>query len=183
MKKLSRAARILAAAGLTLGLLGLAAPAHAEKYSIDDPADASGSLNDIYGLTYNHGEENVRFVIRVADLRRVSNAGATLYLDTKPDNKGPEYALGTGLSSGTDYALFRVEGWRDHGSGNPKSCDYQLRLRYKLDKVVGTISRACLKNPATVAAAVKMGDFHDASHPIHDWAPAKKQFGLAVAAG
>ena len=158
MKKLSRAARILAAAGLTLGLLGLAAPAHAEKYSIDDPADASGSLNDIYGLTYNHGEENVRFVIRVADLRRVSNAGATLYLDTKPDNKGPEYALGTGLSSGTDYALFRVEGWRDHGSGNPKSCDYRSpALQARQGR--GHDLEGLPEVPATVAAAVKMGDF------------------------
>jgi len=182
MKKLSRAARILAAAGLTLGLLGLAAPAHAEKFSIDDPADASGSLTDIYGLSYNHGEENLRFVIRVADLRRKGSAGATLYLDTKPNDKGPEFALGTGLFSGTDYALFRVDGWADTGNG-PKNCDYQLRLRYKLDRVVGTISRDCLKNPATVAAAVKMVDTFDASHPIRDWAPAKRTFGLAVAAG
>lgn len=182
MTKLSRAARILPAAGLTLALLSLAAPAHAEKYSVDDPADASGSLTDIYGLSYNHGDEEVRFVITVADLRRKGSAGATLYLDTKPDNKGPEYALGTGLFSGTDYALFRVDGFGDHGNG-PKSCDYQLKLRYKTDKVVGTISRDCLKNPETVAAVVKMVDTFDASHPIHDWAPAKKQFGLAVAAG
>ena len=38
MTKRSRAARILAVAGLTLALLGLAAPANAERYSVDDPA-------------------------------------------------------------------------------------------------------------------------------------------------
>jgi hypothetical protein len=182
MKKLSRAARILAAAGLALGLLGLAAPAQAEQYSIDDPADASGSRNDIYGFSYSHLDKRVRFVILVDDLRKVSNAGATLYLDTKPGNPGPEFALGTGLSSGTDYALFRVDNWKSAGDG-PLNCSYRLELRYKADKVVGSVSRACLKNPKTVAAAVRMTDLHDASHPIHDWAPGKKQFGLAVAAG
>ena len=45
----------------------------------------------------------------------------------------------------------RVDGWEDKGTG-PINCDYQLRLRYKTDKVVATISRACLKNPAKIAA-------------------------------
>ncbi len=182
MKKRTLAARILVAAGLTLTLIGLAAPAHAEKYAIDDPADASGSLNDIYGLSYAHSDKKVRFVIRVADLRRVSSAGATVFLDTKPKNKGPEYALSTGLSAGTDYALRRVDTWRDMGNG-PLNCDYSLRLRYQTDKVVGVIARGCLKNPKKVALSVKMADHFDPSHPIRDWAPAKKQFGLAVAAG
>jgi len=182
MTKLTRAARTLAAAGLTVGLLGLAAPAQAERYSIDDPADAQASLNDIYELTYVHGEKRVRFVITVDDLRPVADAGATLYLDTRPKNKGPEYALGTGLSSGTDYALVRVKGWEGNGS-DPIGCDYQLRLRYKTDRVVGSIARQCLGNPTKVAAAVKMVDTYDGSHPITDWAPAKKTFGLRVAAG
>lgn len=182
MTKRSRAARLLLAAGLTLGLVGLAAPAHAERYSVDDPADAAGSLNDIYELTYVHGEKRVRFVITVDDLRPVASAGATIYLDTKAKDKGPEYALGTGLSSGTDYALVKVNGWEGAGS-DPISCDYRLRLRYKTDKVVGSIARKCLGNPTKVAAAVKMVDTFDASHPITDWAPAKKTFGLRVAAG
>jgi hypothetical protein len=182
MTKRFRAASILAAAGLTISLLGLAAPAHAERYAIDDPADAAGSLNDIYGLTVNHGDKRVKFSIRVADLRRVSSAGATLFLDTDPQDRGPEYALGTGLSSGTDYALVRVERWRGTGSA-PLNCDYHLRLRYKEDVVRGYISRRCLGKPATVAAAVKMVDAHDPSHVIRDWAPARKTFGLAIARG
>ena len=182
MKKLSRAARILAAAGLTLGLIGLAAPANAERYSIDDPADAAGSNNDILELTYVHGAENVRFVITVADLRAASTAGATLFLDTKPKRKGPEFGLGTGLGSGTDYALFRTKGWKSTGN-QPVDCDYQLRLRYKTDRVVGTISRECLNNPTKIAGAVKMVDNFDPSHPIRDWAPGTRTFGQRVAAG
>jgi hypothetical protein len=182
MSKRSAAARTLAVAGLTLGLLGIAGPAQAERYSVDDPADASASLNDIYGLTLVHGEKRVRFVIDVDDLRPRSDAGATLYLDTDPADKGPEYALGTGLSSGTDYALVRIEGWNDT-EGTLLGCDYDLRLKYRTDRVVGSIKRACLKRPDTVAAAVKMVDTADASHPVRDWAPGKKKFGLAVAAG
>lgn len=182
MNQLFGAARILAATALTLGLLGLATPAQAERYSIDDPADASGSNNDIRELTYVHGAENVRFVIAVADLRASSTAGATLFLDTRPKRKGPEFGLGTGLGSGTDYALFRTRGWQSTGD-QPMNCDYQLRLRYKLDKVVGTISRDCLNKPARIAGAVKMVDDFDSSHPILDWAPGAKKFGLRVAAG
>jgi len=182
MTKRSRAASILTAVGLTIALIGLASPAQAERYSVDDPADASGSLNDIYGLTLVHGEKRVRFVIAVDDLRPVSNAGATLFLNTNPQDKGPEYALSTGLASGTDYALVRIEGWEDN-RGKRLNCDYDLRLKYKNDVVVGSIKRTCLKSPDTVAAAVKMVDTFDASHTIRDWAPGKKKFGLAVAAG
>ena len=182
MTKRSRAARILAVAGLALALLGLAAPANAERYSVDDPPDASASLNDIFGLTVSHGEQRVRFSIRLDDLRRVSSAGATLFLDTVPADKGPEYALGVGLADGTDYALSKVEGWRGVSSG-PLHCKYTLRLRYKADVVSGWISRGCLGKPATVRAAVKMVDSFDASHVITDWAPAKKKFGLAIAPG
>jgi len=182
MTKRSRAARILAVAGLALALLGLAAPANAERYSVDDPPDASASLNDIYGLTVSHGEQRVRFSIRLDDLRRVSSAGATLFLDTVRADKGPEYALGVGLADGTDYALSKVEGWRGVSAG-PLHCHYTLRLRYKADVVSGWISRGCLGKPAKVRAAVKMVDRYDASHVITDWAPAKKKFGLAIAAG
>lgn len=182
MTKRSATARILAVAALTLGLLGLAGAANAERYSIDDPADATGSRNDVYGLTIAHGEKRVRFVIAVDDLRPRASAGATLFLDTDPQDKGPEYALGTGLSSGTDYALVRVEGWEDR-DGRILGCDYDLRLKYRADVVVGSIKRGCLKNPDTVAASVKMVDTADGSHPIRDWAPGKKKFGLAVSAG
>ena len=112
----------------------------------------------------------------------VSSAGATLFLDTDRDDPGPEYALATGLSSGTDYALLRVEGWRSPGEG-PLTCQYDLELKYRADVVSGWIRRGCLGKPETVRAAVKMVDTADASHPVRDWAPATRKFGLAVSAG
>ena len=51
--------RISLSAIPTLALAALvAAPAHAEFYGIDDPADAKPSLTDIYALEANHGGEN-----------------------------------------------------------------------------------------------------------------------------
>ena len=70
-----------------------------------------------------------------------------------------------------------------YGNGGYDVSHYDLRLKYRTDRVVGSIKRACLKRPDTVAAAVKMVDTADASHPVRDWAPGKKKFGLAVAAG
>jgi hypothetical protein len=177
-----RAVRILAAAGLTLGLLGLAPAANAERYSIDDPADAPGSTDDIHAFTYVHGPKTVRFVIQVDDLKASSTAGATVFFDTRGKRKGPEFALGTGLGSGTDYALFRAKGWRA-GGDHPVACDYRIRLRYKTDRAVGSLDRKCLGEPARLRAAVKVGDVVQGDILIEDWAPGKRTFGLWVAAG
>jgi hypothetical protein len=182
MKKLSRAAQILAAAGLTIGLLGLAAPANAERYGIDDPADAGGSNNDIQAFSYVHGKATVRFVIDVDDLRRVSDGGATVYFDTRSGRKGPEFALGTGLSSGTDYALYRTRGFNPGAGSHPLDCDYQVKLRYKSDKVVGSIARECFGNPKRLRATVRVIDTVDDA-TVTDWAPGTKAFGLWVHAG
>lgn len=183
MKQLSRTARILAAAGLSIGLVGLAAPADAARYSIDDPADAGGSNNDVLAFTYVHGKANVRFVIDVDDLRASSGAGATIYIDTRGGRPGPEFALGTGLGSGTDYALYRTQSnWRPAKGSHPINCDYQVKLKYKADKAVATVSRECLRMPKRVRASVKVVD-SVGGKTVRDWAPGAKKFGLRVAAG
>lgn len=183
MKKFSRAAHTLAAAGLTLGLVGLAAPAHAERYSIDDPADTPVSKNDVHAFTYVHGKTNVRFVIDVDDLRASSPAGATVFIDTRGGRKGPEFGFGTGLGSGTDYALFRTSSnWQPAAGSHPLNCDYDVKLRYKSDKAVLTVSRECLRMPKRVRAAVRVIDTFDGKNVV-DWAPDTKTFGLRVAAG
>ncbi|HEX5919455.1 MAG TPA: hypothetical protein VFY76_16455, partial [Nocardioides sp.] len=59
-----------------------AGPAHAEFYAIDDPADAEGSLTDIYGLEVNHGSDNVLVKVRFNELMRSSAAGVSVFFDT-----------------------------------------------------------------------------------------------------
>ncbi len=77
--RIARAATAVTALLLT-GLT--AAPAHAEFYSIDDPADATGSLSDITGLEASHGTRRLLVKVRFDDLVRSSAAGVSLFIDT-----------------------------------------------------------------------------------------------------
>jgi fructose-specific component phosphotransferase system IIB-like protein len=105
--------RISLVAVPALALTALAAvPAHAEFYSIDDPADAEESLTDIYGLEANHGSDRVLVKVRFNELVRSSAAGVSVFFDTDRGEKGPEYVLSSGLGDGTDYVLTEADGWR-----------------------------------------------------------------------
>jgi hypothetical protein len=183
----SSAARIAAVATLTVGLVGLGAPANAESRSVPDPADATGSLNDIRRVGINHAERRVWFRVKVTDLRRSPGEGngyasAGIYFDTDPDDKGPEYLLSTGLYSGMDYALIEVEGFGTR-TGEQMTCAHRLRLDYRRNVVRGWVARRCLGKPATVRLAVKMVDQYDASHRVVDWLKGKKKFTRPVAHG
>lgn len=169
-------------AGAALVLAGVvAAPAHAEFYSIDDKADASGSLTDIYGLDVNHGGNNLLVKVRFSELMRTSAAGVSVFLDTDRTEKGPEYVLSSGLGDGTDYVLTEADGWR--GSDDRVSCDYTARPKWGNDVFRAVISRDCFDRVPQVRVSVKMVDQADGSHPIADWAPQRKRWTLPIASG
>ena len=169
----------LAAAALATTLL--APPAHAEYYSIDDPADASGSLTDMYGLNVRHGSAMVSAAVTFADLRRSSVAGISVFYDTVKSRRGPEYVLSSGLGDGTDYVLTKA--WRWKGRGEPIDCDYEARVKWGVDRFRGLVSRECLGDPAQVRVSVKMGDVADGSHRIVDWVPARRKWTLWLGPG
>ena len=174
--------RISLTAGAALLLTGLvAAPAHAEYYAIDDPADARASLTDIYGLSAMHGGSNVLVKVRFNELMRSSAAGVSIFLDTDRDLRGPEFVLTSGLGDGTDYVLTEAVAWR--GSVTRVDCDYQARPRWGRDVFRALISRDCLGQPASVRVSVKMVDQADGSHPVADWAPRRKRWSLPIASG
>lgn len=174
--------RIALTAGATLALCGLVAgPAHAERYSIDDPADASGSLSDIYGVEANHGGDNLFVKVRFNDLVRSSAAGLSIYLDTDRERKGPEYVLSSGLGDGTDYVLTGADGWQ--GSDDLIDCDYAARPQWGNDVFRAVISRDCFDRADSVRVSVKMIDRADGSHPIGDWAPRRHRWSLPIASG
>ncbi|MDP2774555.1 MAG: hypothetical protein Q8O61_13460 [Nocardioides sp.] len=164
----TRAAAVAATAVLALGLAG---PASAESTSKTDPADVGGaSLTDIRRVTLNHGTKQVITKVRFTDLVRTSEAGPsgmTIYFDTRPGRKGPEYRLDTGLQSGTDYQLSRVKSWT--APGEPLACDHSLRLGWATDVATLRVARKRLGNPAKVRVGVKMVDLYDGSHPVTDW--------------
>lgn len=171
---------LTAGAALTLAALG-AAPAHAEFYTIDDPADASASLTDIYGLEASHGAENLLVKVRFNELMRSSAAGVSVYIDTDRSEKGPEYVLSSGLGDGTDYVLTAADGWR--GSDDRIDCDYSARPKWGNDVFRAVLSRDCFDRPASVRVSVKMVDQADGSHPVGDWAPQRKRWSLPIGSG
>ncbi|MCW2737683.1 hypothetical protein [Nocardioides sp.] len=174
--------RIALTAGAALALAGLAAaPAHAEFYSIDDPADARASLTDIFGLQANHGGKNLLVKVRFNELMRSSAAGISVFVDTDPDAKGPEYVLSSGLGDGTDYVLTGANGWQ--GSDDRVSCDYSARPKWGKDVFRALISRDCLDDATSVRVSVKMVDQADGSHPVVDWVPKRHRWSLPIASG
>ena len=174
--------RISLTAVTALLLAGLAAaPAHAEYFSIDDPADASASLTDVYGFTAMHGGSNLLVKVRFNELMRSSAAGVSIFIDTDRDLRGPEFVLSSGLGDGTDYVLTEAVAWR--GSDSRVDCDYEARPRWGKDVFRTLISRDCLGTPDSVRVSVKMVDQADGSHPVSDWSPKRHRWGLPIASG
>lgn len=174
--------RIPLTAVAALLLAGLtAAPAHAEYYAIDDPADASASLTDIYALEARHGANNLLVRVRFNELMRSSAAGVSIFIDTDREAKGPEYVLSSGLGDGTDYVLTAADAWR--GSDRRVDCDYAARPKWGKDVFRALISRDCLAAAGSVRVSVKMVDQADGSHPVADWAPTRRRWSLPIASG
>lgn len=158
-----------------------AAPAHAEFYSIDDPADAPGSLTDVYSLRARHGDETVLVKVRFNELLRSSAAGVSVFFDTDRDTVGPEYVLSSGLGDGTDYVLTEADGWR--GSDDRVRCDYSARPKWGRDVFRAVVSRDCFDRAPSLRVSVKMVDEADGSTPIVDWAPKRKRWTLPIESG
>lgn len=174
--------RIALTACAAVALVGVvAAPAHAEFYSIDDPADASASLTDVQGLEANHGSDNLLVKVRFNELMRSSAAGVSVFVDTDRDEKGPEFVLSSGLGDGTDYVLTEADAWR--GSERRVDCDYSARPRWGRDVFRAVISRDCFDRAASVRVSVRMVDEADGSHLVVDWAPRRHRWSLPIGAG
>lgn len=169
---------LVASAALAATLSALAAaPATAATASYDDPADASASLTDIRHVKVRHGGERVAVVVGFTDLRRRSTGGPAslgVFFDTNASRTGPEFQLGTGLQSGTDYQLVRSR--HRQAVGEPIDCDYSVQLQYGHDRMVFKADRDCLGTPDQLRVGVLMTDEWDSSHPVHDWLGAPRSW-------
>lgn len=174
----------LAAVLAAVALCYAAAPATAEAVTVKDPADATGSLTDIRAVRVAHGPQRLLVRVFFTDLQRDSDggpSGLSVFLDTDPARKGPEFRLSTGLQEGTDYALVRMSGWKV--TGQRLTCAHSVRLDFAAHRVTARVARTCLGRPATVRVGVRMRDDYDASHPMTDWLGSARSFTRAVSAG
>jgi hypothetical protein len=178
-----RTTRLLAATGgVALAIALAAAPANAESTSFDDGADTTASLQDILRVSVDHGTDTATVKVKFTDLRKNSEGGPSsigIFLDTNQDRTGPEFRLGSGLQSGTDYQLVRMRNWKP--VGDPKSCEHHVDLKFAKDRLVFTVARSCIGTPDTLRVGAKMTDQFDASHPVHDWMKGPRRWTATVA--
>jgi hypothetical protein len=184
MRKTIVAAVALSTAALTLGLAG---PAQAELYGIDDPEDTFHG-SDIRAVQIRNGQENLNVTTFHSNLRRdpATGSGGRVYVDTNRNDAGPEYVFVAGFTRGTDYQFLKTEGFRPGQWGKPvANGDYIMRVRYDKDLVRFRMSRAALGNPGSVrVSVVASGTRTDGtSHGLVDWVGTRRSFTPWVARG
>jgi hypothetical protein len=184
MRKTIVAAVALSTAALTLGLAG---PAQAELYGIDDPEDTFHG-SDIRAVQIRNGQENLNVTTFHSNLRRdpATGSGGRVYVDTNRNDAGPEYVFVAGFTRGTDYQLLRTEGFAADKLGRPvANGDYIMRVRYGKDRVRFRMSRPALGNPGAVrVSVVASGNRTDGtSHGLVDWVGERRSFTPWIARG
>jgi hypothetical protein len=186
---MTTSSRFLRPAATVVGVVALlattAGPASAERLGLDDPADVGGaSLSDILAVTAVHAREKVVVRVDFAELEPTSDGGPSslsVFVDTDPSAKGPEFQVGAGLQEGTDYQLVRMVGWKP--VGEPLTCSHAVRISFDANRARTRISRECLGDPAKVRVGVKMTDLYDGSHPVVDWLGKRRYLSIPIASG
>ncbi|MBJ7358337.1 hypothetical protein [Nocardioides sp.] len=181
--RIRRPATVLVGAVVLLATAG--GPASAERLGLEDPADVGGaSLSDILAVTAIHAPKKVVVRVDFAELEPTSDGGPSslsVFVDTDPGAKGPEFRVGAGLQEGTDYQLVRMAAWKP--VGEPLTCSHAVRIDFDANRVRARISRDCLGNPATVRVGAKMTDLYDGSHPVVDWLGKRRYLSIPLASG
>ena len=177
----------IAAVALTAAALPLvvAGPASAEQFRIDDPQESTHG-SDLLALQVRNGAENVDVTTQHADLRRSPATGTagTIYIDTDPRDRGPEYVFVGGFYAGTDYRLLETEGFGRSAWGDPiEHGDYIMRAKYAEDRVRIRMSRAALGNPDDVRVAVRISGTRASGGSVVDWAGKPRSFTPWLAQG
>lgn len=170
-------------------LLATAGPAAAATSTFTDKADDIGPGVDLRSVKVVNGEQNLRITTTHRDLRRspASAAGGTVFIDTDPDDKGPEYALVGGYFDGTDYALLEVEGWNTSSDDVERvSCSYRSRLDYRADTVRSRFAQDCFDDDGDsgpVRVEVRVSGAKKGGGTAVDWLGTPRTFSATVQQG
>lgn len=178
-----RAGLATAVAAALVAVFGVASPASAATVRVVD-GDDSDAAADLLKVRVSHGAKQVRVRTVHDDLVRralVAQQGLTVYLDTDPDDAGPEYRLVAGLNRGTDYSLQRVDRW--NGGGRTLRCSHRLSIDWKKDVAVVRFGRGCLGRPDQVRVAVRVGEVGHEGQQYVDWLRGPRKYTAWVAQG
>jgi len=182
-KTLLGAAATAAAAALSLAP---AAPASADIYGIDDPADVHHGV-DLRAVQVHNGAKPLRITLFHTNLRRDprTGAGGSVYIDTDPADKGPELVFAGGFFEGTDYQLLHTDGFGAKKWGKPVKGRYSMTVDYKADTVRMSMSRKALGDAGKVRIAVRVSGTRTdgTSKGLVDWLGQAHSFTPWIARG
>jgi len=170
---------LLSAAAVAVATLALAQTpsANADGIGVSDPQDLSHGV-DLRSVEVEHKARNVVVTTTHTNLRpswRTGSSGS-VFLDTDPDDRGPEYLFSGGFFRGTDYNLLEVDGFRDT-SPEPVEGSYRMRVDYDTEHVRFRMSREALGSPEQVRVAVRVAGYRsDGSETPTDWLGAPRSF-------
>jgi len=169
-----------AMAALTATTMLTAPAAQADGEDFRDRAGDAPAVIDVLDVRVQNFQRVV-VTARYDDLVDGRSGGWTVYVDTNKRRVGPEFGVSGGLSTGTDYSVYRVRHWK-YLSG-PRSCPLDMNVNYRRDTSTFTISRRCLDRPGSIRVAVVGGKSARDGSWIKDWAPRRHRFYDWVARG
>ncbi|MGH3359933.1 MAG: hypothetical protein ACRDO7_14120 [Nocardioidaceae bacterium] len=106
--------------------------------------------------------------------------GASVFIDTIRNRRGPEFIIAGPVGSDGDYHLSKIRGW-DHFGRSP-SCKVVYRVNYKADVVRFAAPRRCLARAyhhrvGTIRASVRITQTNPhGPGSLTDWAPRRHGF-------
>ena len=170
---------ILGAATLAVATLAVAQipAAHADGIGVSDPKDLGHGV-DLRSVEVEHRTSNVVVTTTHTDLRPSFRTGSSgsVFLDTDPDDRGPEYLFAGGFFLGTDYALLAVDGFSDT-SPEPVEGSYRMRVDYDTEQVRMRIARDAIGSPDEVRVAVRVaGSRPSGKNTKKDWLGEPRSF-------
>ena len=171
---------LLSATTLAVVVLALTqtTAASADGIGVSDPKDLRHGV-DLRSVEVEHTSANIVVTTTHTDLRPSFRTGSSgsVFLDTDPDDPGPEYVFAGGYFVGTDYALLTTEGFARSAVGEPGEGSYRMTVDYERDQVRMRISRAALGSPGEVRVAVRVaGSRPDGSSTKRDWLDEPRSF-------
>lgn len=171
----------IAAAALALSLP--TASAHAQGIGTKDPADLDHGV-DLRLAQVDNTDTYVKVALTHTNLRKdpASGAGGAVYLDTDPDDAGPELVFVGGYFQGTDYQLLETEGFGPGKWGEPVDGFWRMRLNYKADRTIMRMSRQAV-GADDLRVAVKVAGQESDGTTVVDWLRQPKSFTPWVSRG
>ncbi|GGO74186.1 hypothetical protein [Nocardioides deserti] len=182
LKPISATAAAATAAALVLVAPG---PASAATSTFADKAGDIGPGVDLRSVKVVNGKQNLRVVTTHRNLVPGfrSQAGGRVFLDTDPDDKGPEYVLVGGYFDGTDYALIEVDGWSDR-DGDRVECSYASLLDYEAETVRSRFAQDCFDDDGTdVRVEVRVSGAKKSGGTAVDWLGKPRTFSAPIPRG